>query len=279
MRRQGSHALYAWIAVLALTALLAVLANGSMALPGIPVATATPSLEAATTVAPAQAGPLLSDSRGFIALPGKTAPGILRRETDGDPIIGLRGQGFVGAVSSTGRRVAYWASGSAATDGGPRELRVFDVSAADQDTRLTTLSETERGALVAWSADRSGVLVVVEASGRPGTADVPEPFSALRVVDVPTRSIREIARVTDGSQFWPVGWDRVARLVGACVYRSDGMAIAWSGVGEDTLSSDGALAFVTHDGGRSATAVDLATGVLAPLPMSGAELVATISFR
>jgi hypothetical protein len=377
MRKQGTHALYAWIAVLVLTALLAVLANGSMALPAIPVATATPSSEAATTVAPAQAGPLLSDARGFIAVPDKTAPAILRRETDGDPIVSLRGQGFLGAVSGTRRRVAYWTSGSSATDGGARELRVFDVTAADQDTRLATLPEAERGALVVWSSDRSGVLVVVESSGKPDSTGAPGPFSALRVVDVPTRSIREIARVIDGSQLWPVGWDRVARVAGACVYRSDGMAIAWSVVGEDTLSarvpmdegipaktvrgngtdvlgvqnesvirvwtiasydahtelgaepgeriafarwkpgadeivvlvadrleiwpakggdrrvvargvsaasdllvsSDGALAFVTHDGGRSAMAVDLATGVLAPLPMSGAELAAPISFR
>ena len=377
MRKQGAHALYAWIAVLVLTALLAVLANGSMALPAIPVAIATPSPEAATTVAPAQAGPLLSDARGFIAAPDKTAPAILRRETDGDPIVSLRGQGFIGAVSGTGRRVAYWASGSSARDGAARELRVFDVTAADQDTLLATLPEAERGALVVWSFDRSGILVVVESSGKPDSTGAPGPFSALRVVDVPTRSIREVARVSDGSQLWPVGWDRGARVAGACVYRSDGMAIAWSVAGEDTLSarvpmdegipaktvrgngtgvlgvqdesvirvwtlasydahtelgaepgeriafaqwkpgadevvvlvadrleiwpakggdrrvvarglrsasdllvsSDGALAFVMHDGGRSATAVDLATGVLAPLPMSDAKLAAPISFR
>jgi hypothetical protein len=45
------------------------------------------------------------------------------------------------------------------------------------------------------------------------------------------------------------------------------------------VSSDGALAFVTFDGGASATAVDLATGRSAPLPMSGSRLAAPISFR
>jgi len=45
------------------------------------------------------------------------------------------------------------------------------------------------------------------------------------------------------------------------------------------VSSDGALAFVTYDGGASAIAVDLATGRAAPLPVSGSQLIAPISFR
>jgi hypothetical protein len=45
------------------------------------------------------------------------------------------------------------------------------------------------------------------------------------------------------------------------------------------VSTDGALAFVTFDGGRSATAVDLANGRTAPVPMSGSQLVAAVSFR
>jgi hypothetical protein len=373
MRRQGTHPLYLWITVLVLTVLLAVLANGSMSLPGESVVTPTPAVTSPTTVAPAQAGPLLSDSRGFIALPTKTAPAVVRRETDGEPISTLRGQGFIGAVSGTGRRVTYWLTANDAT----RELRVFDVTAPDQDTSLATLLETERGAAAVWSTDRTGVLVVAESSGRQGAAEAPGPFSALRVVDTPTRSIREIARVTDGSQFWPIGWDRASRIAGACVYLNDGTAIAWSVVGEDGLgtrvpmddglpvttirgngidvlgvqngalvrvwrlasytehtelgaapgehiafarwrpgadeivvlvadrlelwpkgggdrrivarglpaasdllvSTDGALAFVTYDGGRSATAVDLATGGMVPLPMSDTKPIAPISFR
>lgn len=373
MRRQGTHPLITWTAVLILAVLLAFLANRPVDLPGESVAPPTFSLRPAATVAPAQADPLLSDSRGFIVLSGKTAPAALRRETDAEPISGLRGQGFIGAVSGTGRRVAYWVTAGGVT----RELRVFDVTAPDQDTSLATILETERGAATVWSADRTGILAVVESSVRAGTAEASGPFSALRVVDTPTRSIREIARLTDGSQYWPVGWDRISRLVGACVYGSDRMAIAWSMVGEDTrsarvpmdggipaatirgsgndvlgvqngtvvrvwtlasynehielgaasgeriafarwkpgadeivvlvgdrlelwpkaggdrrviardlpaasdllVSSDGALAFVTHEGGRSATAIDLGTGGVAPLPMSGAELVAPISFR
>ncbi|HKC90310.1 MAG TPA: hypothetical protein VKE23_03175, partial [Candidatus Limnocylindria bacterium] len=177
---------------------------------------------------------------------------------------------------------------------------------------------------------------------------------------------------------WPVGWDRVTRLVGACLYGdADLMGMAWVVVGEDALSSrvpmesgipavtilasgndvlgvlnggvirvwtlasytehrefgtapgeriafarwkpgadqivvlvadrleiwpkaggdrrivarglpaasdllissDGALAFVTSDGGTSAIAVDLATGGIAPLPTSASQLAAPISFR
>jgi hypothetical protein len=286
----------------------------------------------------------------------------------------LRGQGFIGAVSGSGRRVAYWVR--SVPDGSTRELRVFDVIAPDQDTTIATVLETERGAAVVWSSDRIGIVTVVES--RKAAADASGTFSSLRVVDTPTRSIREIARLTDGSQLWPAGWDRVTHLVGACVYGgADAMGIAWLVVGEDALSSrvpmesgipavtirgsgsdvigvvngsvlrvwtlasyndhrefgaasgerigfarwrpgsdeivvlvadrlelwpkaggdrrvvarappaasdllvtaDGQIAFVTFDGGASATAVDLTTGRTAPVPMSAARLAAPISFR
>lgn len=45
------------------------------------------------------------------------------------------------------------------------------------------------------------------------------------------------------------------------------------------VSPDGSLAVVTFDGGRSAMAVDLATGQTAPFPMSGSPLVAAVAFR
>lgn len=375
MRGRDAHPFFFWIAILVLVVVLAGLAGSSLVLRGeAPAPTTTPPPPPPTaSAAGTPSGPLLSDSRGFIALPGTDTPTELRRETDAVPISTLRGQGFTGAVSGTGRRVAYWVTANGAT----RELRVFDVTAPDQDTNLTTVQETDRGAAAVWSVDRTGILAVVESSGRTGTAEAPRPFSALRVLDTPTRSIREIARVTDGSQYWPVGWDRVSRLIGACVYTPDGMGIAWVVVGEDALSarvpmesgipattirasgsdvlgvlnesvirvwtlasytehrqfgapagerivsarwrpgtdeivvlvadrvelwpkaggdrkvvargvpaasdllvsSDGVLAFVTSDGGRSAIAIDLASGRTAPLPMSGSRLVAPISFR
>jgi hypothetical protein len=373
VRRRDAQALFFWIAILVLTVLLAGLAGSSIALRGESEPNPTTAPRRAATAPPNPAGPLLSDSRGFIALPGSAEPAELRRETDADPLSGLRGHGFIGAVSGTGRRVAYWVT----ADGATRELRVLDVTAPDQDTSLATLLGTERGAVAVWSADRTGILVVVESSGRAGTAEAPGAFSALRVVDTPTRSIHEISRLTDGSQYWPVGWDRVSRLAGACAYGADGMAIAWVVVGEDALSarvpmdsgiaaitirargndvlgvqngnvirvwtltsysghrelgaasgeriafarwragadeivvlvadrlelwpkaggdhrivaqglpaasdllvsSDGALAFGTFEGGHSATAIDLASGRTAPVPMSGAQLVAPISFR
>jgi hypothetical protein len=373
VRAKDAQPLFVWIGILILILVLVGLAGGSIALRGESAAGPTAPPTATATASTTALGPLLSDSRGFVALPASVARAELRRETDVVPIGTLRGQGFIGAVSGTGRRVAYWVT----TDGATRELRVFDVTAPDQDTSLATVLETERGAAAVWSFDRTGILAVVESSGRSGTAEPPGPFSALRVVDTPTRSIHEISRVTDGSQYWPVGWDRGSRLVGACVYGADGMGIAWAVVGEDALSarvamdggipaitirasgkdvlgvlkenvvrvwtlasytehhefgaasgerisfarwrpgtddivvlvadrlelwpkaggdrrivapglptandllvsSDGALAFVTFDGGRSAIAIDLATGRTASLPMSGSQLVAPISYR
>ena len=234
MRGKDARPFVFWIGILLLIVLLAVLAGSSVALRGESAPTPTASALLSATVPPTLAGPLLSDSRGFIVLPGSAAPAELRRETDPAPISTLRGQGFIGAVSGTGRRVAYWVTAEAAT----LELRVFDVTAPDQDTSLATVLDTERGAAAVWSSDRTGLVAVVESSGRAGTGDAPGPFSALRVVDTPTRSIREISRLTDGSQYWPVGWDRVTRLVGACAYGgADATGIAWVVVGEDALSS------------------------------------------
>jgi len=236
VRGKDAHPFVLWIGILLLIVLLAVLAGGSVALRGESEPTPKASALVSATVPPALAGPLLSDSRGFIVLPGGAAPAELRRETDPAPISTLRGQGFIGAVSGSGRRVAYWVSTT--EDGATRELRVFDVTAPDQDTTLATVLDTERGAAAVWSSDRTGVVAVVESSGRAGTGEAPGPFSALRVVDTPTRSIHEISRLTDGSQYWPVGWDRVTRLVGACAYGgADAMGIAWVVVGEDALSS------------------------------------------
>lgn len=380
MRRQDAHPFIFWIGILLLIVLLASLAGGSVALRGESAPTPTPLASPTVTIPPTPSGPLLSDSRGFIALAAPSAAAELRRETDPAPISTLRGTGFIGAVSGTGRRVAYWVSGSGSgatpADGSTRELRVFDVTAPDQDTSLATVLETERGAAAVWSSDRTGIVAVVEASGRAGSGEAPGPFSALRIVDTPTRSIHEIARVTDGSQYWPVGWDRSTRLVGACIYGgADATGIAWVAVGEDALSSrvpmesgipaitirasgndvlgvlnqsvvrvwtlasyathrefgaapgeriafarwkpgadeivvsvadrleiwpkaggdrrvvarglpaandllvspDGGLAFVTYEGGASA--IDLATGRRAPLPTSGSQLLAPISFR
>jgi len=234
VRGKDAHPFFWWIGILLLIVLLAALAGGSVALRGESAPTPTPSPLLSPTLSPTPPGPLLSDSRGFVALPGNAAPAELRRETDPAPLSTLRGQGFIGAVSGTGRRVAYWVT----AEGTTRELRVFDVTAPDQDTTLASLPDTERGAAVVWSSDRTGVVAVVESSGRAGTGEAPGPFSAIRVVDTPTRSIHEISRLTDGSQYWPVGWDRVTRLVGACAYGgADAMGIAWVVVGEDALSS------------------------------------------
>jgi len=77
-----------------------------------------------------------------------------------------------------------------------------------------------------------------------------------------------VVLVADRLEIWPkAGGDR--RVVGR------GLAAA----SDLLVSADGALAFLTYDGGASATAVDLASGRTAPVPMSGSRLVLPISFR
>lgn len=233
MRRRDVHPFLYWIGIFALVVALAALAFSYPVFDGESAPIPTQTAQSSGTAVATPAGPLLSDSRGFVALPGNDRSPEIRRETDVAPIGTMRGQGFIGAVSGTGRRVVYWVTAGQAT----RELRVFDVTAPDQETSLASVLETERGAAAVWSSDRTGVLAVVESSGLAGTGDVPGRFSALRIVDTPTRSIRELSRITDGSHYWPAGWDRALRMVGACVYGTDGMATAWAALGEDALGA------------------------------------------
>jgi len=247
VRNQNTRPVFFWLGILALTVLLAGLAFGSVTLPGEAPATPSTPPRRSPTTPPQRDGVLLSDTRGLIALESETSAAKIRRETDATAVATLRGQGFIGAVSGTGRRVAYWVT----SNGGTRELRVFDVAAPDQDTSMAILLETERGAAAVWSTDRSGLLLAIGSSGRAGTGEAPGQFSALRVLDTPTRSIHEIARLTDGTSFWPVGWDRDARLTGACVASADGEAIAYAVIGEDALS-----ARVSMDSGIPARTVE-----------------------
>ena len=136
MRNQNTRPVFFWLGILALTVLLAGLALGSVTLPGESPATPTAALRRSPTPPPQREGALLSDTRGFIALEGETSPAKIRRETEATAVAPLRGQGFVGAVSGTGRRVAYWVT----SNGGTQELRVFDVAAPDQDTSITTVT-------------------------------------------------------------------------------------------------------------------------------------------
>jgi hypothetical protein len=77
-----------------------------------------------------------------------------------------------------------------------------------------------------------------------------------------------VVEVADRLEIWPkAGGDR--RIVARGLPAASDLLV----------SSDGVLAFVTYHRGASATAIDLATGRTAPLPMSGSQLVATISFR
>jgi hypothetical protein len=232
VRDQNPPPVFFWTGILTLTVLLAGLALGSIALPADPAQSPTATPSRTTTSTPA-AAPLLSDSRGFIVQADGAAPASLRRETSGEAFRTLRGSGFIGAVSSTGRRIAYWLNAGTAT----RELRVFDAIAPEEDTALATVTDLERGGGIAWASDRTGLLLVVESSGIAGPADPTGPFSALRVIDVPTRTIREIARISGRISFWPVGWDRDSGLTGACIHAADGMGLSYVVTGEDALST------------------------------------------
>src|SRR2546428_12765576 len=122
VRGRSTRPTFFWLGILALTGLLASFALGSANLPELPLAPTATSrpLSAATPRTP---GPVLSDSRGFIALAASDAAATGRRETDAAPAGSLSGEGFFGAApGSWGREGLRVFLKNAAT----HELRAFD---------------------------------------------------------------------------------------------------------------------------------------------------------
>ena len=181
----------------------AALASGS-ARPSAPAAT-TGTAPAATASAPATS--VLDDRFGFLVQTA-SMKWYVRGETGVDPIAEFEGYGF--AASPDGTRLAYWRTASG--DGIP----ALDIYALGPKTDRTLLALTngQSGGGIAWSSDGTGLAIAVT-TGSPGTVGGGTGSSALFTVDVAAGTRAQVAERSDGRVYWPIAWDRGAKLVAA----------------------------------------------------------------
>ena len=122
-------------------------------------------------------------------------------------------------VSPDGKAVAMIRTGQTG-----QQLIAFTTSKPNDVAILIDFagSGESAGGLV-WAGDgAASLLLAVHKSPPPGQSA----YSTLRVVDVATKQVREIARITSGSFFMPIAW-RPDRSIGAAVEIAAGAASAY----------------------------------------------------
>jgi len=123
-------------------------------------------------------------------------------------------------VSPSGKQVAL-----VRTSQTGQQLITFSTNKPNDVTIVVDLSGSgELAGGVVWAGDGSAtVLLAVHKQSIPGPGQAPTVYSTLRVVDLSTRQVREIARVTNGAYFMPIAW-RPDRKIGAALEVAAGSA-------------------------------------------------------
>lgn len=167
---------------------------------GLVIAVGCGPSPAATTSPTPRPPAVFDDSYGFLV--GNT----VRKESDPTPLFTLNTGDAALIVSPDGRHVAYTVK---------NEVRVMDVAPNAASRTLLTTSGKELGFEIAWSTDSTGLVVV--AAGpypNPPAQEVPPTYGAIRVVDIASGAVREIARIPNASVM-PLSWNRQTHLITA----------------------------------------------------------------
>jgi hypothetical protein len=179
------------------------------------VTTASPNLTAAPAATPNAA--LLKPGFGVIYWgarqgwePG-SAPQILPegRTTKVGELAGSYFNQFHGTVSPDGRRAIYAAQPDAS---GPWGYYLLDGSKPTEQRRLLALPNENPGPVL-WSVDMSAIAFTAQDEG--ATQGVIPKYDSIRTLDLATGAVRELARISDGSYYQLVGWDKSAGTLAA----------------------------------------------------------------
>lgn len=178
---------------------------------GTPTATATataapPSASAppSTSASPVRGLALRSD-RAWLTRPGSAQlETAVRRETD--PAVIHRIDASNVEVSPDGRSLAYW------SPAGVRRVLQAMPTGGGAAVTLLSLGSDEYGNAIAWSSDGTGLAVRVDSSGTAGGIDPPPSYSSVRLVEVASRQVREIAR-RPNARLTPLSWLRDRTIV------------------------------------------------------------------
>ena len=169
------------------------------------VASASPG--ASPTGVPASSPPVSvtgPDARhGFLS----QGPSGIRTEVDARSLAAMPNV-YTAAVSVDGKRVAMLR-----TTETTQQLVTFTTGQPQQMTVVLDFAGTGEGAgAIAWAADNSASVLIAVHKFRIGEATE---YTTLRVVDLATRNVTEIARFTDGRFLVPLYWDPVTRSAAA----------------------------------------------------------------
>lgn len=154
---------------------------------------------------------------------------------------------FHGTVSPDGRRAVYYAQPDA---NGPWGYYLLDGSKPAEQRRILALPNEVPGPVL-WAADMSAIAFTAQDSG--ATQGVIPKYDSIRTLDLATGAVRELARITDGSYYQLVGWDKPAGTLAAQILpyppvagkRSTYLVIAPSGT--KTTPVDGPTAYTSAD--------------------------------
>ena len=140
---------------------------------------------------------------------------LLRREGETDTAVGELAPSFfnrfIGAVSTDGRRAAYFAQ----REGQPWALYLLDGAKPSDQRVLTGIpGEIPYGDPV-WSSDGNGLAYTVADEG--ANQGVKPTYSAIRTIDLSSGAVSEIARARDGSGYAVIGWERATSTLAAVV--------------------------------------------------------------
>jgi hypothetical protein len=125
---------------------------------------------------------------------------------------------FHGTIAPDGRRAIYAAQPDA---NGPWGYYLLDGSKPTEQRRLLALPNEIAGPVL-WSPDMSAIAFTAQDQG--ATQGVIPKYDSIRTLDLTTGAVREVARITDGSYYQLVGWDKSAGTLAAQInpYPNDG---------------------------------------------------------
>ncbi|MDQ2912824.1 MAG: hypothetical protein M3T56_06165 [Chloroflexota bacterium] len=137
----------------------------------------------------------------------------LRREGDTTSVGELAGSFFNqphGGIAPEGGRFAYLAQ----PQDGPWGIYLLDGAKPTEQRRLVALPNEIPGQPV-WSNDGTAIAFTAQDAG--STQGVTPKYDSIRTLDLATGRVTELARITDGSYYDIVGWDRRSGTLAALI--------------------------------------------------------------
>jgi hypothetical protein len=159
---------------------------------------------------------------------------------------------FGGALAPDGRRAAYFAQ----RQNEPWTLYLLDGGRPNEQRVLSVFPDDLPAAGPVWSAGGNAVaFVVIDKEANQG---VRPKYSAIRTLDIQSGAVTELARVTDGSGYTIVGWDRANGRLAAMIAphgEAPTTYVVFSGSGKREWKLEGSYSAIAAPNGRDVAAV------------------------